>query len=306
MKKSVIILMLIAAVIILPGIYPAAAAIDLGKADYNIDVFVNGNQVGFSDQRPFIDTTIGRTYVPLRFVSEALGSGIEWNEEFQKVTIFKDGLLICLEIGSNMAFVDDHGIQRVIFIDPPELINERTMVPLRFISEILGADVKYTFPAEGEKGRIDVDEKTASLTDNEDSQVVTIETSKGQIILEVYPKMMPITVGNFDKLIKSNFYDGLTFHRVEDWVIQGGDPKGNGTGGPGWTIPLEINPTLKNTRGALAMARSSNPNSAGSQFYILKKDASWLDGQYAVFGNVIEGMDVVDKIEVGDKMISVN
>lgn len=116
---------------------------------------------------------------------------------------------------------------------------------------------------------------------------------------------MPVTTGNFTKLVESNFYDGLTIHRVEHWVIQGGDPNGNGSGGPGWTIPLEIAPDLKNLRGALAMARRPDPDSAGSQFFILKEDAPWLDGQYAVFGKVIEGMDVVDKIEPGDVMISV-
>lgn len=105
--------------------------------------------------------------------------------------------------------------------------------------------------------------------------------------------------------VNTNFYNNLTFHRVEDWVIQGGDPLGNGTGGPDWTIPLEVTPTLKNVRGALAMARSSDPNSAGSQFYILKKDAPWLDGQYAVFGKITQGMDIVDKIEIGDNIISV-
>lgn len=148
-------------------------------------------------------------------------------------------------------------------------------------------------------------EKPASQASNEDSRKITIETEKGQIVVEVYPKLMPITAGNFEKLVDTKFYDGLVFHRVEDWVIQGGDPKGNGTGGPGWTIPLEITPSLKNVRGALAMARSRDPNSAGSQFYILKKDAPWLDGQYAVFGKVIEGMEVIDKIDVGEKMISV-
>ncbi|MDD4360629.1 MAG: peptidylprolyl isomerase, partial [Syntrophaceticus sp.] len=124
---------------------------------------------------------------------------------------------------------------------------------------------------------------------------VTIATDKGQIVLEVYPDLMPITVANFDKLVQSGFYNGLKFHRVEDWVVQGGDPKGNGTGGPGWTIKLETNPQLKNLRGMVAMARAMDPDSAGSQFYILKTDASWLDGQYAVFGKVVQGMDVVDK-----------
>ena len=120
--------------------------------------------------------------------------------------------------------------------------------------------------------------------------------------MEVYPELMPITVGNFEKLVRSNFYDGLKFHRVEHWVIQGGDPLGNGTGGPGWAIPLETSAELKNLRGALAMARSANPNSAGSQFYILKTDAAWLDGDYAVFGKVTDGMDIVDKIERNDAM----
>ncbi len=131
---------------------------------------------------------------------------------------------------------------------------------------------------------------------------ITISTAKGDIQLEVYPEIMPVTVGNFEKLINSKFYDGLTFHRVLDWVTQGGDPKGNGSGGPGWTIKLETSPLLKNTRGAVAMARSNDPDSAGSQFYILKKDAPWLDGKYAVFGRVIKGMEIVDQIKQGDKM----
>jgi peptidyl-prolyl cis-trans isomerase B (cyclophilin B) len=89
---------------------------------------------------------------------------------------------------------------------------------------------------------------------------VTIDTAKGQIVLEVYPDLMPITVANFDKLVQSGFYNGLKFHRVEDWVIQGGDPKGNGTGGPGWSIKLETNPQLRNVRGAVAMARAMDPD----------------------------------------------
>jgi peptidyl-prolyl cis-trans isomerase B (cyclophilin B) len=137
------------------------------------------------------------------------------------------------------------------------------------------------------------------------AQKITIDTAKGPITLEVYPDLMPVTVANFDKLVKAGFYNGLAFHRVEDWVVQGGDPQGNGTGGPGWQIKLETNPRLKNLRGAVAMARSMAPDSAGSQFYILKKDASWLDGQYAVFGKVAQGMDVVDRIQGGDKMLTV-
>lgn len=135
-----------------------------------------------------------------------------------------------------------------------------------------------------------------------ETQNVTISTDQGDIELELYPEKMPVTVENFLKLTKDGFYNGLTFHRVEHWVIQGGDPKGNGTGGPGWTIKLETHPEIPNKRGALAMARSAHPDSAGSQFYILKTDADWLNGEYAVFGNVTSGMDIVDGLKIGDKM----
>lgn len=303
MKKSVFVVVFLALAFALIA-NPSFAAIDLGTADYALEVVVNDSIVDFPDQKPFIDTAVGRTYVPLRFVSEALGCGVQWGEETQKIAITKDTLSIYLAIGSDMAFIDDNGAQRIVLINQPELVNERTMVPLRFISEVLGAEVNYTPATQGDKSRVDVKEMPAG-TVAEDAREVTIETSKGNIIVEIYPKLMPITTENFVKLVEGGFYNGLTFHRVEDWVIQGGDPEGNGMGGPGWTIPLEISLQLQNTRGALAMARTSDPNSAGSQFYILKSDASSLDGQYAVFGKVIEGMEIVDQIAAGDKMLSV-
>lgn len=138
-----------------------------------------------------------------------------------------------------------------------------------------------------------------------ETKMINMKTDKGSIKIEIYPELMPITTENFVNLVKKGFYDGLIFHRIEDWVIQGGDPKGNGTGGSDKTIKLETDAKLKNIRGAVAMARSSNPDSASSQFYILKTDADWLDGKYAVFGNVVEGMDIVDNMVVGDKMIKV-
>lgn len=131
---------------------------------------------------------------------------------------------------------------------------------------------------------------------------LSIKTPKGEIVIEIRPDLLPRTCGNFLKLVDSKFYNGLTFHRVEDWVVQGGDPKGDGSGGPGWTILFESHTDLKNVRGAVAMARGMDINSAGSQFYILTKDAAWLDGKYAVFGKVIKGMDIVDQIRIGDTM----
>ncbi len=133
--------------------------------------------------------------------------------------------------------------------------------------------------------------------------IVTIEMADGGIIkCELYPDVAPITVKNFIELIEKGFYDGLTFHRnIPGFVIQGGCPYGNGMGGPGYTIKGEFTSNgfkndLKHERGVLSMARAMDPNSAGSQFFIMHDDAPHLDGDYAAFGRVICGMDVVDKI----------
>jgi peptidyl-prolyl cis-trans isomerase B (cyclophilin B) len=138
-----------------------------------------------------------------------------------------------------------------------------------------------------------------------------LDTDRGEIVLELYPAEAPKTVANFEKLSKEGFYNKLTFHRVEPgFVVQGGDPAGNGTGGPGYEVPAEISPTEKHVRGTLAMARRGdqvNPDrkSSGSQFYICVAPAPFLDGQYTVFGGVVEGMDIVDKIKVGDHITKV-
>ena len=122
------------------------------------------------------------------------------------------------------------------------------------------------------------------------------------IKLELYPDAAPITVKNFEKLVSEKFYDGLIFHRViEGFMIQGGDPDGTGCGGPGYSIKGEfasngIKNDLKHTRGVISMARAYDPNSAGSQFFIMHADAPHLDGQYAAFGKMTEGFDVLDEI----------
>ena len=133
--------------------------------------------------------------------------------------------------------------------------------------------------------------------------MVTIEMENGKKIkIELCPDIAPISCKNFEKLVKQGFYDGLTFHRViSGFMIQGGGPLGTGTGGPGWHIKGEFSSNgvkndLKHTRGVISMARSMNPDSAGSQFFIMHEDAPHLDGQYAAFGKVVEGMDVVDEI----------
>ena len=131
--------------------------------------------------------------------------------------------------------------------------------------------------------------------------VITME-SGSTMTLELYPETAPITVENFVKLVKEDFYNGLIFHRViEGFMIQGGDPTGTGMGGPGHTIKGEfrangVNNDLKHTRGVISMARTMAPNSAGSQFFIMHADAPHLDGQYAAFGKMTDGFDALDEI----------
>lgn len=147
----------------------------------------------------------------------------------------------------------------------------------------------------------------AGCTGDQKNRIAVIQTNKGTIKFELYEKRAPITTSNFIQLAESGFYDGLTFHRLEPgFVIQGGDPKGDGTGGSDKTIRLETHSDLTHVKGAVAMARSSDPNSASSQFYITLEDAHFLDENYAVFGQVVEGTDVVQSIQVGDKMLKVS
>ena len=133
--------------------------------------------------------------------------------------------------------------------------------------------------------------------------IVTIEMENGDIMkAELYPEIAPNTVNNFISLINKGYYDGIIFHRViKQFMIQGGDPEGTGVGGPGYSIKGEFSQigfenNLKHTKGVLSMARTMMPDSAGSQFFIMHETSPHLDGQYAAFGKVIEGVDIIDKI----------
>ncbi len=145
-----------------------------------------------------------------------------------------------------------------------------------------------------------------------ENTVIVFETQKGTMKAELYPEIAPITVKNFVKLVEKGFYDGLTFHRIIDgFMIQGGDPLGNGMGGSDENIKGEflangVKNDLKHERGVLSMARSMNPNSASSQFFIMHANSPHLDGQYAAFGKVIEGIEVVDEIVKSAKVEDYN
>ena len=146
-------------------------------------------------------------------------------------------------------------------------------------------------------------EMEGTTMSNAENPIVTITMQNGGVIkIELYPDIAPNTVNNFISLVQNGFYDGLIFHRViPGFMIQGGDPEGTGYGGPGYSIAGEFSYNgfdneLAHTRGVISMARSPSPDSAGSQFFIMVEDAPHLDGQYAAFGKVIEGLDVVDEI----------
>jgi peptidyl-prolyl cis-trans isomerase B (cyclophilin B) len=166
--------------------------------------------------------------------------------------------------------------------------------PVLVLAAFAGAWAQAPKPSEPPKGSAHV------------TQTAEITMEKGGIIkIEFFPDDAPKTVENFVTLAKKGFYDGLTFHRViPGFMAQGGDPKGDGTGGPGYTIKDEFN-KQKHVRGSVAMARTNLPNSSGSQFYICFTPQPHLDGGYVVFGKVVSGMNIVDNIKRGDKMKSV-
>ena len=145
-----------------------------------------------------------------------------------------------------------------------------------------------------------------TLAKEAETQQARIKTKKGDIVFRFFPHEARQHSAAFIKLARGGFYDGLTFHRVEpNFVIQGGCPQGTGTGGPGYYLDAEFN-DHPHVKGTVAMARANNPNSAGSQFYIVLGDARFLDKQYTVFGQTVEGQDVVDSIRVGDVMEKVS
>lgn len=157
-------------------------------------------------------------------------------------------------------------------------------------------------PEKAETTVVKLSEEEKALVGKAEGSVVKLETSKGDIVLELYDDKTPIHVGNFLDLVDTGFYNGIKFHRViANFMIQGGCPKGDGTGGPGYTLPAEFN-SRKHEKGTLAMARTMDPDSAGSQFYICLDKIPHLDGQYTVFGRVVKGNDLPEKVKMGDKM----
>jgi peptidyl-prolyl cis-trans isomerase B (cyclophilin B) len=180
-------------------------------------------------------------------------------------------------------------------IKPAVAIGALTLLTsMAILTQGIGADDKK--PAEKP------DEPKSESKKVSDIKIV-ITTDKGDIEATIYASKVPMTAANFLNLAKRGYYDGLKFHRViPDFMIQGGDPTGTGSGGPGYRFPDEIDPSLKHTGPGMFSMANAGPATNGSQFFITHKETSWLDGKHAVFGKVDKGQDVVDKIAAGDKI----
>lgn len=309
--------LLTAALLMAAGLCLPAAA-EYAEAN----VLYNGVPVEFAEQNAVI--VDGRTLVPARGVFERMDAQVTWLPEGEMVQVVTSDTGVLLSIGSaamavidNRALYEAEGVYQpdIVELDvPAQLINGKTMVPLRAVSASLGAavewdeatstvSIEYTAPPDVEPTTNDKGESQVQVIKPEKNPVVTIEMEDGgKIVAELYPEIAPNTVYNFISLVQKGFYDGTIFHRViPGFMIQGGDPQGTGTGGPGYSIRGEFSANgvqndLKHTEGVLSMARTMAPNSAGSQFFIMAADAPHLDGQYAAFGKVTEGLDVVQKI----------
>lgn len=190
-------------------------------------------------------------------------------------------------------------------------MNKSNQTQSKDINQILAeSTISATMvPGQEEQGNFQLPQQntqTQSATNPADlktAQTATIKTSKGDIVLTLYPEVAPKTVSNFVTKSQSKFYDNKTFHRVEDWVIQGGDPKGDGTGGGNMPVEFNQKPFVKGSLGVASRGDGKVQNDA--QFFITKTPAEWLNGQYTNFGIVTEGMDVVDQIAIGDKILSI-
>lgn len=298
MKKAMALLLLVSALL--------AAMVTTAWAD-GINVVVNGKPVSFPDARAYISQE-NRTMVPVRFISEQLGAQVNWQGSNHSVDIKYGSKNISLPVNKNLAYVDG----RQLDLDAPAVIKDnRTMVPLRFISEALGARVLWSSAASTVRistGNYDAavaknngKYKQAPLTsiDTKKLYIAAVTTNRGTFKIKLLPAAAPVAVNNFVFLAKEGFYNGTRFHRIiQGFMIQGGDPLGNGSGGPGYNFADELPPSIPYGPGVVAMA-NSGPDTNGSQFFICNgSDADNLNKipNYTVFGQVTEGMDVVQMI----------
>lgn len=254
---------------------------------------------------------------PVRDVFRALGYSQHWDPATDTITVQGPAGILCLRVGTTEAqFTPAKAMEpkRGQLPTAARYVGGRFCAPLEALWKLAGLNytvIQQTRRAvEYQVGGLHLtvnlmSEEESIITEHAKGSVVKLETAKGDIVLELFDDKTPVTVGSFLDLVAKGFYDGLTFHRViADFMIQGGCPRGNGTGGPGFTIPDEADRGLKHERGSLSMAKTSAPNSGGSQFFICHVPCPWLDGVHTVFGKCTAGMQVVDAIRQGDRITS--
>lgn len=255
--------------------------------------------------------------VPVRDVFRALGYSQQWDPATDTITAKGTAGTLSLRVGSARAQFTPAGAAEGRTAELPvaaRYVAGRFCAPLEDLWKLAGQSytvIKRTRAAvEYQIGGLHLtvnlmSEEESIISEQAKGSVVKLATAKGDIVLELFDEQTPVTVGSFLDLVGKGYYDGLTFHRViADFMIQGGCPKGNGTGGPGFTIPDEADRGLRHERGSLSMAKTAAPNSGGSQFFICHVPCNWLDGIHTVFGKCTEGMDVVDAIRQGDRITS--
>ncbi len=296
-------------------------------ADDTIKIIVNDKEIT-TDVPPIIVN--GRTLVPVRAITEALNCDVAWDGETSGITIYRKDHFYEMWIDKKTAFDIKDGtyINYSYTMDvPPTVINDRTLVPLRAVAELLGAEVNWhgdtkTVTVDMDMGELEQNKGIASafapyekainrkydlydnyVHDTEDKLYATIVLQSGdKIELELYPEIAPLTCQSFVDSAKSGLYNGTIFHRViKDFMIQGGgmDSKNKPVKKDyvrGEFISNGFLNLLPHNRGTISMARATHPDSASSQFFIMHKDTPGLNGNYAAFGKVIKGMEVVDKI----------
>ena len=259
----------------------------------------------------------GAIMAPIRNVFTYLGYTVSWDPKTDAVHLENAAGVLTLEPGKTEASyraAADGKVATATLPAAPKFVGRLLCGPMEALWGLAGAQFKmasktdlaadYLF--DGKRIIIKlISQEEKAIVDQAKGSVVKLETSKGDILLELFDDKTPVTVGSFLDLVGKGFYDGLSFHRViANFMIQGGDPLGTGSGGPGFTIPDEADKGLKHVRGSLSMAKTARPNSGGSQCFICHSPQKHLDGVHTVFGQCVQGMEVVDAIEQGDIITS--
>jgi len=272
-------------------------AVQAAPSSTPVSVYLNGELQTYSTPATIID---GRAFLPFREIFEDLQATVNWNEATRTVQAIKGRSTIELTIGKPELTLGDTTIK---LDTAPQILHDRTMVPVRYIAEVLGSQVKWDADTRAihicSNGCTQYDAAPAMQLDLTKDYTAVLHTDRGAITIQLFDNEAPTTVNNFVFLARDGFYDGIKFHRIiQDFMIQTGDPLGRGVGGPGYQFADELPPVKPYAPGIVAMA-NAGPNTNGSQFFIgTGKSVENLNKypNYTVFGEVTAGLDVLQSI----------